>query len=358
MNKGLKKGMSVVLAGAFMFSMSTAAFAVERVHPVSSDVPTVIDEVQALGVSQMYGTITNIGKEGDTTAVEVKFADKDETMVFYVSPETFVIDAATGLPMDLAGKENTTVSVYYGPAVTMSIPAKSPATAIIGNIGDDMKFPLYAKVEAASKMDNGDIKITTDNGSRIVTLPKGMDISPYLTKNIVTVDDVTQGAEVLLWYDIMTLSMPAQATAEKAVLLRPAAEAAPEEAIVEIPEAPAENYTNTLILSTQAGVAAINGQEIQVSSYVNANGEYMLPARIIGEALGYEVLWNDGTVTLKIKDGNRSVSYTVGATEYGINRMLLKLDSAPENKDGVTYIPVSFIEQALDTSVKVNTENV
>ncbi len=352
MNKRFKKGTSIILTGVLMCSFAGSALAVEDAQ---AKLPAVIDKVQTLGVSQMYGTILSMTKENDLTMLEVKFADKDDTMIFYVGEETFVVDAMTGLPMDLAGKENTTVSVYYGPAVTMSLPAQSPATAVIGNIDQDAKFPLYAKVEDVRQAANGDgIQITTNNGSRIITLPKDIAISPYLTKNIVTIDDVVKDAEVLLWYDIMTLSMPAQATADKAILLRvpESSEEIAYEPLLETAETP----VNTMTITSDSVTAFINGQEIPLNHYINEQGEMMVPARTVSEALGYDVLWNEGTVILTIKDGARSATYTIGSTDYALNRMRLQLKSAPENKDGVTYVPISFIVEALETEVTIDGE--
>lgn len=348
MNKMTKKTMTVVLAGTFMFSMATAGFAQTAAIPVAeltSAVPAVVQEVQALGVSQMYGTIVDVNKEGSTTAVEVQSADGTDTMIFYIDDNTYLIDAMTGIPMDLDKRTTDQVSVYYGPAVTMSIPAKSTATAIIGNIAQDASYPRYAKVEAVETLDNGDIAVTTDSGSRIVTLGKDMPISPFVTKNIVSIHDITKGSELVLWYDVMTLSLPAQANAEKAVLLHVADAEQP----VETPEA-----AEAQIIVAE-GKISVAGTEIAGNAYTvndeDGNAYTMVPARAIAEQLGYEVLWSDGTVTVKLKDAAQSATYTVGSTHYGANRMLVNLPVAPENKDGVTYVPLSFFSETLHITV-------
>ena len=334
MNKLMKKTVTVALAGAFMFSMASTGFAQTTTPAVglADSVPAVMEPVQTPSVVQMYGHIVAVEKEGDTLAVEVKPADEGESMIFYVDESTYILDAMNGLPMDLEKRTSDEVSVYYGPAVTMSIPAKSHATAIFGNIAADAAFPLYAKVEAVEQLEDGSVRITTDSGSRLVTLGKDMPISPYLTKNIVTIDDVKKGSELVLWYEVMTLSLPAQANAQKAIILN-----------IPIEEETADVSVN----GTQITVA---GALIDGASYTKAVGEetaVMVPARAIAQKLGYEVVWDNGTVTLKLQNAAKSATYTVGSTDYGSNRMLVKLNAAPENKDGVTYVPLTFFSEVL-----------
>lgn len=337
MNKLMKKTVTVALAGAFMFSMASTGFA-QTTAPAAglADVATaVVEPVKTLGVVQMYGEIVSINKDGQTLAVEVQPAEGD-SMIFYVDESTYVLDAENALPMDLEKRTNDMVSVYYGPAVTMSIPAKSHATVIFGNAKEELDFPRYAAVEAVEKLDNGDIRVTTDDGSRIVTLGKDMPISPYLTKNIVTLDNVKKGSQLVLWYDVMTLSMPAQATAQKAVLLH-------------TPEV--EEAADVAVEGTQITVA---GTTINNAAYTKTSGDeavVMVPARAVAQKLGYDVLWNDGTVTLKLQEAAKSATYTVGSTDYGLNRMLVKLNTAPENKDGVTYVPLNFFSEVLQVTV-------
>lgn len=339
MNKLMKKTVTVALAGAFMFSMASTGFA-QTTAPAAglADMPTaVVEPARTLGVVQMYGKIVDINKDGQTLSIEVQ-PNEGESMIFHIDESTYVLDAENALPMDLEKRTNDMVSVYYGPAVTMSIPAQSHAVAIFGNAKAELDFPRYAAVEAVEKLDNGDIRVTTDGGSRIVTLGKDMPISPYLTKNIVTLNDVQKGSQMVLWYDVMTLSMPAQATAQKAVLLH-------------TPEADTAEAADIIIDGTQITAA---GSVIDGAAYTTKIGEEtvtMVPARAVAQKLGYDVLWNEGTVTLNLHGYAKSATYTVGSTDYGLNRMLVKLNAAPENKDGVTYVPLNFFSEVLKVTV-------
>lgn len=77
----------------------------------------------------------------------------------------------------------------------------------------------------------------------------------------------------------------------------------------------------------------------------------MLPLRTAAEAAGYTVEWT-GENQIILKSQN-AVSYTltIGQKQAGYNKSLIQLDAAPELRDGVTYVPSTFLQlmtQALE----------
>lgn len=334
MKKMVRKTLTIALTGVMLCTVPLVGWAAEN----DVKVPVVREDVPVSSVLQMYGNIVNIQKDGQTLLMEVKPSDGSDTIIFIIGEGTYILDADTGLPMELEQRTGDLVSVYYGPAMTMSIPAQSLATAVFGNIKEDGKIPLYAEVESLEKLADGGVQITTDSGSRLVRLGKDMPITPYLTKNIVTLDDIRVGSQLVLWYDVMTLSLPAQANADKAILL-----ASPES-------------NNGIIVNGSA--VSVNGTAIS-GVYTTTAGEQtvvMVPARTVAQALGYTVEWQEGTVTVNRSGEARSATYTVGSRDYGLNRMIVQLEAAPENRDGVTYVPLSFFGEILEEAVSINPE--
>ena len=345
----MKKGMSLILTGVLTLSMATTAFAApEAIEIKETAKESVVSPQQILSPSLMYGKITAVTENNGVKSVEVtSYSDENEKIIVHVSDKTFVLNAQDGLPMDLDKRINDHVAVYYGPMTTMSIPAQSPAICILGNIAADGKFPNYAKVEAVTKGKDGSIVVTTDGGSRLVTLGKEMPITPHLTKNIVTIEDVQVGSELLLWYDVMALSMPAQANADKAIILRQPVVNADDENNEAVTE-------NTLSVALEACKITVNQKELAGQKpYKNANGDVMVPVRAVAEALGYEVVWMKGSDNVIVKQGAKSATFTLGNNNYGANKMLVKLNSAPQVKNCTTYVPADFFAQALDVQVVV-----
>ena len=115
---------------------------------------------------------------------------------------TYILDAMTGLPVALEDvKDGDTIYAYIGPAMTMSLPPMTNAVMIFTNLPADAKAPDYVEVKfmvtdaATSKS-----VLTATDGTEF-TLAEDCNIFPYLTRNIVTLDDLTQGKKCVVWSD-------------------------------------------------------------------------------------------------------------------------------------------------------------
>lgn len=316
----MKKVLSLVLAIAAFTSMT--AFAQDDIMLISSNPATeVVETVAEPAYLSAYGEITEVAED----YVVVKTTDGEEIQ-FNTSELTQVIDANTVLPLDLAARETNTVMVTYSNAMTMSIPPQAYAFAIVGNIKSEMGNPIFTIVEEVKDAEDG-IVIVTEGGSKEITVPANAEVSPYLTRNIVTLADVKAGSNVLLWYDMMTMSIPAYATSEKVVVLP----------------------GNVLdILGLEEGLT-VNGVEITLAEdevvYDN-NGVEMLPLRTVAETLGFKVEWVNETQSIIVSKDAFTATVRIGTTEGGINKMRLVLETAPILYGGTkTYVPTSFFAE-------------
>ena len=82
----------------------------------------------------------------------------------------------------------------------------------------------YAFIEAITDNADGSRTVTTDHGNRRVTILADAEVTPFRSRNIVTLQDLRVGDAVVLYYDVMTLSIPAQASTNRVVLLLAAAD--------------------------------------------------------------------------------------------------------------------------------------
>jgi len=90
----------------------------------------------------------------------------------------------------------------------------------------------------------------------------------------------------------------------------------------------------------------INPENTKV--YQNENGFIMVPLRIIGEKLGYEVKWNGIDKPIEIMKGAQYTSIKPGEDYYFYGKMApITLGIAPEIKDSVTYVPLQFLNDIL-----------
>ena len=319
-NKKMKKVLSLVLAVAAITSMT--AFANNDIMLISENPAEAVTEpIATPEYFTAYGEITEVAED----YIMVKTIDGEEIQ-FNTSENTQVIDANTILPLDLANRETNKVAITYSNAMTLSLPPQAYAYAIIGNIKAEMGNPIFTIVEDVKTTDEG-IVIVTEAGSKEITVPSTAEVAPYLTRNIVALSDIKAGSNLLLWYDMMTMSIPAYATSEKVVLLA----------------------GNVLDIVEETDALTVNGVEIVLAEdevvYDN-NGVEMLPLRTVAETLGFKVEWVNETQSIILSKDAFTATIRIGTVEGGINRARLVLETAPILYSGSkTYVPTSFFAE-------------
>ncbi|MCC8139401.1 MAG: hypothetical protein LIO67_03710 [Lachnospiraceae bacterium] len=117
-----------------------------------------------------------------------------------IGEETYVLDASTGLPVSLDEVETGSFEAYLGPEMTMSLPPQTTPYVVIVNIPEDSRTPQYAIAAELTEENDGSLSLTATDG-RVYRIPDSARITPYLTKNIVTRDDIRVGTTCLIWAD-------------------------------------------------------------------------------------------------------------------------------------------------------------
>ena len=114
---------------------------------------------------------------------------------------------------ELEGKE---LSVVIGSTMTLSLPAQANALYFLAATED--KNPIYIEVGAVSE-ENGVISIESADHRYTFNMEKMMDLTPIATRNIVKALDLNAGDRVVVYSDIMTMSIPAQLVPNKVLVL-------------------------------------------------------------------------------------------------------------------------------------------
>lgn len=145
---------------------------------------------------------------------------KGEIVITISAEDSRVLDAENGFPVALGDlKEGDFIYAYLGSAMTMSLPPIANGKMIICKVPADFKAPEYLRVTAAQKQADGSVRITGNNGNTYLA-PADCTILPYLTRQMVYLDSLTEGSTCLIWSDENN-----QAT--KIVLFAPDAETDP-----------------------------------------------------------------------------------------------------------------------------------
>ena len=128
-----------------------------------------------------------------------------------ITDETHLLNGKNGKAKKLSSfKVGKEVSVYHSPKMTRSIPAQTVSYAIVlGN--NDEKQGKYFKVDKVTLSEDGSyVSVIDTNHNLIATIDK---------KACKDFTSIESGDELIVWYNMMTMSLPARTNAQKALIL-------------------------------------------------------------------------------------------------------------------------------------------
>lgn len=154
-----------------------------------------------LDMMRIWGTVTSV-EDGRITIDNQSGVSFEGEIVLNISDEyTRVLDAVNGFPVQLSNiREGEVIYAYIGPAMTMSLPPQTTPEMIICQIPADFKVPDYVEVKSMTWQENGDWVLVA-NDETTYQIPGDCPIIPYLTRNMVTLEDVTESRKLLVWSD-------------------------------------------------------------------------------------------------------------------------------------------------------------
>ena len=208
-----------------------------------------------------------------------------------IGENTLVVDAKTGFPGLLKNlKVGAKIVVYYGPAMTKSLPPQSFATAIVVNVEEGKARPaLFVVKEIISKNDK-EVRVLNTAGDLIVTITKDVAITPFKTKQIVRLSDIQVGSKLFVWYEIVALSYPGQTGAQKVVYIGQA-------------------EPNKLFINGKEIALTVN-QAPGAVGLLEENGQVLVPLRTVAKALGFAIHWDSKTKMISLDDGTVKTTLT------------------------------------------------
>ena len=324
----VKKILSSVLALS-MLTVSATALAEENDIMLINEETEVSMELPALyDKAELYGT-ANIN-EGF-----LYIATETGDVMLNTDENTLFVDG-NGFKTTIEAIENgTSLKVIASQAMTMSLPPQSYAHVVLLS-DDNGGFPIYAEVASIVTDDNGNLAFSSKDGTYNIIYAQDMtEVAPFATRNIVTAADIKEGSRILVFADIMTMSLPAMVPANKIVIL-------PDEMVIS-EEIPVEKVT-------------VNGEEISadVSAFIEKDSVILLPVRAVCEKVGLDVEWDDTLKAVTVGTVPMGATFNVGLNSYTKAKMMPQtLSSAPIAENGRTYVPVDFFTEILGADVTV-----
>lgn len=321
--KRILKLLSLALCAACLLSVT--ALAAEMPEPIAFE-PTSAAVPQPPAPAGIWGKVTRqengslLLASGDPDAVNPE-------VVIHLTESTWYVDGVTGMPMDAEKiQDGDTLYIWVGPAMTLSLPPQTNAVLVVGNVPADGKAPQYAEITGPAVFpggakENPERKFPIAGGE--LTVLGSAEVKPFLTKNIVTLEDLVPGTQILAWTGD-------NGKAER-VLVFPYA------------------YSGYLTVKENSAIL-FNGEELSAKSRVMPaeDGQQMyLPLRAVAEAAGYTVDWVSGKGAVVSQDGTELFSVQAGSATAQTPGGEQGLLGGCVIDGGVTYLPAGDFARLL-----------
>lgn len=222
------------------------------------------------GPVAVWGTVTHL--DGGGLLVENEGEGLREVVLH--GENIPCLDAVSGDPVELDSLwDGDMICAWVGPAMTLSLPPQAAAMLILTNIPSDYAVPQFYEIvsvaphavpaiEPPPAMTSTEV---TAAGGKELTITDQAELTPYRTQNIVRLEDLIPGAQILVWSD--SDGNPAR------VLVFPYQYL---------------GYVNC----GEDGTVRVNGGRVGQKARITAAGETLLPVRAVAEALGMNVHWD------------------------------------------------------------------
>lgn len=159
-------------------------------------------EEEAPQVIKMWGSVLEVGES--SFSFQRQFTEPEgysEEVIVHIDPEsTLILEGENGFPMGMDQlKKGETVHVYAGPAMTLSLPPQVTAQLILTGAPQSQVMPEYIIAEGSLREDGQGGFLLKAAGGAELTVPSECSIIPFLTRQMVTLSDITEGSRLLAW---------------------------------------------------------------------------------------------------------------------------------------------------------------
>ena len=193
-----KKQLAVwMMAAALSVAMMTGCGQKDTAEQTESTEQAENTEDQAA----VFGVITDVSGNEITVDNQSDVSSQGEMILMIAPDHTFLLDAVTGLPVDVKDVQTGgSFEAYLGDAMTMSLPPQNTPDIIFVNVPEDTAMPAYAVAAEAPTEMNGVWTLEATDGT-VYEVTEDTQVVPYLAKNIVKMQDVQKGTACAIWYD-------------------------------------------------------------------------------------------------------------------------------------------------------------
>ncbi len=155
-------------------------------------------QIEAADEMRIWGTVLE-AEDGRITVDNESQVSSQGEIILNISPEsTYVLDGENGYPVDLEQVEPGYFEAYLGPVMSASLPPQNTPEMVIVNVPEGAAAPRYITADGAVEEKDGISVLKAVEGTEY-PITADAQVLPYLTKNIVGLNDIEEGSRCLVW---------------------------------------------------------------------------------------------------------------------------------------------------------------
>lgn len=328
-----QRTIAALMSAALLCTAGISAIDTTNTTTTPEEEATVVQNTQQQ-MQETTATITELVTIDEQLSAVVAKQEDEQLIQFNIGVQTIYLDDQTGTSFSAADlKVGDKITVTHGLAMTRSLPPQVFAEAII-------RIPAEAQGASAHLLtaeeliagEDGAVTVLTQNGGLFVHIGKDTPIAPYMTRNIVTAADITPATRFAAWYDVVAMSYPGQATAQRVVIL---------------PQQENEQQDKQQEKQQQAQQMIAQAQE--------HNGVSFVPLRAVAQAAGFTVTWDKASQTATLQNEEMNAQVILNQTQQQMQHKngeatVISLNAEPiMQQPGTILVPAQFFENLLGT---------
>ena len=284
---------------------------------------------------RVWGSVTRVDEKNARIEV-ADGAKKDQSIILHINDDTSIVNNQSKKALSIKDiKKGDTVYVWHDPIMTMSLPPQSSAQVIVTGIAADAMAGQLFEVIESSQNKNGDWLLFNQERDLYLTVPaKLKNIPVFNSKDTLQAKDIAPGTRLLVWYNMVAESYPAQTTAT---------------ALLALPDA-YDGY-----ISIRDEKITVNGKAMGRDAYVDAKGNTFVPLSDIAKVWGFSVTWNSRTNTMTLRKGESKIAFVRGKDEFTANGSKIAT-LAPFAKNKTLYVAADSLRHLGDYKIVLPVE--
>ncbi len=155
---------------------------------------------------RVYGTVAWVSEYG-LSMVRKDAANANQEIILKLSSDSRILDSVSGAPANVREiQKGEFIYADISPVMTLSLPPMSNAITVLCNVPADYQVPEYITVKSMNINPDGKTGILTSDSDTQYRITDQSNLFPYLTRNIVTIHDLSKGRNCLVWSQDKTVS--------------------------------------------------------------------------------------------------------------------------------------------------------